>query len=94
MAKIVITSTTNGIKVVFNDYASVVNMKKGYWLKSHLKHLEQLDNNTFVEVTMTEEGDWPLSYDGEIGSFQVDTINGVAPTSNSDLYDKLEALFG
>ena len=34
---------------------------------------------------------WSVTFDG-VGGLQIDSINGVAPTSNSDLYDKLIAL--
>ena len=36
MAKTVITSTTNSIKVVFNDDSTLVGMDKGTWVKANI----------------------------------------------------------
>jgi len=91
MANIVITSTTNSINVEFNTYSSGVGMTKGAWNKTRITfQLEYADN--FVDVLVIGEPSWPISFDGSTGTLQIDSINGVAPTSNSDLYTKLIAL--
>ena len=87
MANIVITSTTNSIKVEFNDYSTILNMVKGTWGKSYLQSV--LLRTDGVLVDLLAQPDWLVSFDGSVGTFQIDTIDGVAPTSNSDLYDKL-----
>jgi hypothetical protein len=46
-----------------------------------------------VNVFLIEQGLlFTISFDGSTGTMQVDSVDGVAPTSNSDLYDKLIAL--
>lgn len=91
MANIVVTSTTNSIKVDFGVYSSSLGFSKGVWRKEkvrfNLKH-----SSTYVDVLVDGEPDFAVTYDGSTGTLQIDSINGVAPTSNSDLYDKLIAL--
>lgn len=90
MAKIVITSTTNSIRAIFNDYAIQLDMEKGSWNKSHVNNI--VLKSSLVLVNIKNESDWLVSFDGAAGTYKIDTINGGAPTSNSDLYDKLNAL--
>lgn len=45
------------------------------------------DNGNLLDVTVAS-----FSYIPTTNCFIVDSIDGVAPTSNSDLYDKLIAL--
>lgn len=91
MANIVITSTTNSIKVVFNTYASVTIPEKEAWHKP-TTHFKLMFGNAYVKATEDNESDYDLSWNGSTGTLQVDSVDGVAPTSNSDLYDKLIAL--
>ena len=91
MANIVVTSSTNSIKVVFNTYASAIGIEKGSWSKDYIR-FNLKASNAFVEALIHGETGWAVSFDGSTGTFQVDSIDGVAPTSNSDLYDKLIAL--
>lgn len=90
MANIVVTSTTDSILVVFNIYATPLNIIKGCWNKGYINSF--LLRNDGVIVDIENQADWLVSFDGSGGTFQIDSINGVAPTSNSDLYDKLNAL--
>lgn len=90
MAKIVITSTTNSIEVVFNDYSTALGMTDGTWNKNHVKNF--LRRPTSVVATIGGEVEWLLTFDGAVGTFQVDTVDGVAPTDDDDLYTKLIAM--
>jgi hypothetical protein len=91
MANLVITSTTNSIKVDFGVLATSANMKKGVWNKNRITfELALLDAH--VNVLVIGEPSWGVSFDGSSGTLQIDSIDGVSPTSNSDLYDKLIAL--
>lgn len=90
MANIVIVSTTNSIKVNFNDYSTMLGMTDGTWRKDHLVSIIKMTNNIAIDIQ--GQPDWSITHDGSNGTFQVDSIDGVAPTSNSDLYDKLIAL--
>lgn len=89
MANIVITSTTNSIKFVFNVEAN--QWSKECWHKASA-HFYLEDGNAFVEAREDNGTSIALSFDGAGNTKQVDSIDGVAPTSNSDLYDKLIAL--
>lgn len=91
MANIVITSTTNLVIVNWGDYASL--FKKESWHKSSL-HLFLQASENYVECREDNGTAVCLSYSTTTNSFTVDSINGAAPTSNSDLFDKLVTLLG
>jgi len=89
MANIVITSSTNLIKVDWGTYAT--KYSKEIWHKSSL-HLFLNNGNNYVEASEDNGTGTTLSYSATTNCFIVDSVDGVAPTSNSDLYDKLVAL--
>jgi hypothetical protein len=91
MANLVVTSTTNSIKVDFGVLATAANMKKGVWNKSRITFQLAL-SDTHVDVLVIGEPSWGVSFDGSSSTLQIDSVDGVSPTSNSDLYDKLIAL--
>lgn len=91
MANVVITSTTNTILFVFNTYANDIHPEKACWHKSSA-HFSLTNNDVFVKATEDNGQDLDLTFDGANGSMQVDSVDGVAPTSNADLYTKLTAL--
>lgn len=92
MANIVITSTTNSIKIVFNTYTSnTLIPEKSCWHKSST-YFTLCNGSSCVAASEDNGMDIDLSWNGSTGTMQVDSVDGVAPTSNSDLYDKLIAL--
>jgi phage tail tube protein FII len=91
MANLVVTSTTNSIKVDFGVLGVIPNPKKGTWKKDKVENIKLEISDTYVRVTTIGEPEWQLSWNGT-NVLQVDSIDGVAPISNSDLYDKLIAL--
>lgn len=91
MANIIITSTTNSIKVDFGALGLNPLPKKGTWAKSKIISISLTPSDAFVKASILGEQEWQLSWDGTNG-MQIDSVNAVAPTSNSDLYDKLIAL--
>lgn len=92
MPNTVITSTTNSIKVVFNDDSSKVGFDKGAWAKSSVRAFKLHSNHISAE-TSDAVGRWIMD-DGtnSIGALIIDTVDGVSPSGLSDLYDKLVAL--
>lgn len=87
MANIAITSTNNLIKVSFGDYyPSAIETSQGSWRKDKLTSIKY---DSVVEVDIRGEKVWLVSYDGAGGSFQIDSVNGVAPTDNNHLYTLL-----
>lgn len=91
MANLVITSTTNSISVDFGVLGVAPYPKKGTWNKNEIVQISLQPSDTFVKVINIGDPEWQVSYDGNNG-LQVDSVAGVAPTSNSDLYTKLVAL--
>jgi len=91
MANIVVTSTTNTIAVDFGVYAGVQGLptKKTY-KKSEVLSVSQASDQ--VNVYSIGDPQWNLAYTATTNCFIVDTVAGVAPTSNADLYDKIIAL--
>lgn len=87
MANIVVTSSTNYIKAVFNDMSASVGVDTGYWAKSHIEKVVLREDGA-VEVVEGSSRVWVLDTAGTLGAI-VDTVDGVAPSSNSDLMDKL-----
>lgn len=88
MANVVITSTTNTIRVEWNTLATL--WAKETWHKASV-HFFLEKTGLFVEAREDNGTSTALSFDGN-GSMQVDSIDGNVPTSNSDLYDKLTLL--
>jgi hypothetical protein len=100
MANLVITSTTNCIAMDFGVYVGLegpfgVTQSKATIPKSVIFGVTLAPSSTHVIVSYVGSAALSfLSFNGTAGTRQVDTVNGVAPTSNSDLYDKLSALLG
>jgi len=92
MANIVVTSTTNAVKVDFGDYAAAVGRKCGTWNKKHIVNFGLQDDDSMVIAHTLEEPKWTLSYTNGTSAMIVDTVDGVAPTDNEDLHNKLSAL--
>lgn len=93
MANLVITSTTNTVSVEFNDYTTSSGIKKGIWHKERII-FQLMPSDAFVKVLVLNEASWSVSFNGSTGTLQIDTVDTVAPVSNSDLYIKLVALLG
>lgn len=90
MANITIVSTTNSINVNFGDYGGVeLQSLEGCWRKEIISFEKRSD---YVIARVRGEKDWLVSYNGVDGTFQIDSIDTVAPTTNDDLYTKLIAL--
>jgi hypothetical protein len=98
MANIVMTSTTNTIKCDNGVYSGLsgalgIIQKKATFRKDEIFRISLDPNENFVEFQFKSKLNYfILTYNGSSGTLQVDSIDGVAPTSNSDLYDKLIAL--
>ena len=86
MANLVITTTADSIKVNFNDLSG--DYTEATWAKDQV--LSILKYPTYVVVKMKNDQRWLCSFDAT--KMEIDTIDAVAPTSNTDLYTKLTAL--
>jgi hypothetical protein len=102
MANIVITTKgTSGIYVDFGDYdgATVGNIKISSPVGFNAKNLEKIEPYGIgVRVVMSglrEGATWHVTHDSDyVGSdyFIIDSIDGLAPTGQTDLISKLTAL--
>ena len=98
MANIVVTKTGNSLIVAFNDYSSAVEADKRSYDCRDVVEIELSEGASGVIVMMRDAHKverWFLTYDsGYVGTekFIIDSIEGAAPTSESDLFDKLNAL--
>ena len=97
MANVVIVSTGNYIDVDFGIYAvsNSVDGRKATYKKDDISIIWLEKDDSFIDLKMKDAITtdlWRLSFDGVEGSFMIDSIDGVAPTDNIDLYNKLNAL--
>jgi hypothetical protein len=97
MAYITITTTEKSIIVDFGVYSNLsdVDGKKGSYKRGDISIISLEEDETYIIVRMKDvitRNDWPLSFDGYTGTFKVDTIDGIAPTSNGDLFNKIDAI--
>lgn len=90
MANIVITTTTNSVKVDFGVYASDLSISEGTWNKDEVGSITLNDNHVYMQMKGGVE--WALNYDIQSKGFIVDSIDGTAPTNLADLYAKLIAM--
>jgi len=91
MPNLVITSDVNRVYIAFNDYSTQAGMPSGNWQKSTVTTSLNTGNiDVFFIITL--EQNWRFSYNGSVGSMQVDSVDGVAPISNVDLKTKLDAI--
>lgn len=93
MANLVVTSTTSCILVAFNSLGTYSNMIKGIWQKQDIS-FERDISDEFVSVYVKDRDPWQVTYNSSNMGLQIDSINASAPTSNSDLFDKLSTLVG
>ena len=92
MANIVITTTADQIEIVSNDLAIPSGSSKAVHRRENLESISMSPDESAVYVRLRSFGEAPVSHDGSNGTLQIDTIDGAAPTSMNDLYDKLKAL--
>ena len=92
MANVVITSTTNSIKVDLGVYAAAFGYSKVTISKDKLIDIKLQSDDNFVEAVVIDEGKWTVSFNAVTNALVVDSVDAVAPTSNDDLYTKLIAL--
>lgn len=97
MANLVITSKTKSILVDFGDFANLedVDGRKATYKRDDISVVWMEKDDAFVNVKMKDSvttTHWKVSYNGDAGVFIIDSIDGVVPTDNDDLFDKIDAL--
>jgi hypothetical protein len=91
MANITVTKVGDSINIDLGVYAVVVDTEKATYQKNSI-FLALNAANTFISVYINNRPAWTVSWDIVAGSFCIDSVEGVAPTSNLDLFNKLAAL--
>lgn len=100
MANIVITKSGNSIIVDFGVYQGSpdVDGRKASYKHEDISIVWIAKDDSKITVKMKDAIttiEWPLTYDSTYSGnelFIVDSVDGVAPTSNEDLFDKITAL--
>jgi len=97
MANITISKSGNSVIVDFGDYVVSDNVdgRKASYKVEHISIVWIEKDDSIVHVKMEDAitvRDWSLSYTTTTGAFIVDTIDGIAPTDNVDLFNKITAL--
>lgn len=94
MAKLVITSTPSNIEVQLNDYAVSYSAKAVSIPKTQIQYVSQSPSDTFCTFVSAFFNTEIFVYIATADYLIVDSIDGVAPTSNQDLYNKLKVAIG
>jgi len=100
MANISVTKSGNSIIVDFGDYVNSdkIDYSKTSYLLADLVQISLVKDGSHIELKMKDAHirlRWLLTYDSTYSGtefFIVDTVEGVSPTSESDLFDKLTSL--
>lgn len=75
MANIVVTSTTNSIKVDFGVLDSVTQISKGVWRKEDVSFFLK-PSTAFVMVKVHNDTPFAVSWDGSSDTLQIDSVGG------------------
>ena len=88
MANLIVTTSTSNFLVDFGVYSGLVGYKKGSFQKANVA-FQLMQDESFVRVENTQGESWAVSFNSIDEALVVDLVDGIAPTSNSDLFDKL-----
>ena len=91
MANLVVTSTATKIKVDFGAYSTTVGYNYAYFSRNSLSAVKSDTASSAVLVECNNEK-FMCAYATSGNALIVDSVDGVAPTSNVDLCDKIAAL--
>lgn len=89
MANLVITTSRHRIKFDFGVRA--VNEKKTIYNKSLVSKISLESDESCVSIYNNVGACINVSYNGSAGTTQIDSVDGTAPVSNSNLFDLLSA---
>lgn len=92
MANLVITSTAAAVLFdtgVYSALPALNGLQKSMWNK---RYFSLRLYPTFVQVSILGNPSWAIADVTTTNAYTVDSIDGVAPTSLSDLYDKFAVI--
>jgi len=90
---IYLTSSTRGLLFVMNDYTSILGFSKFFRVTETVQNV--VLKSTWIEYSTNDGKTFAISYIFDAlqpNILKVESVNGVAPTSVSDLFDKLYAI--
>lgn len=91
MANIVITTTANKVYVDFGIYSTaMIGATKGSYNRSKIAYC--LNFTTYIVMYVDGIGEFQLTHDGSVGTMQIDSVDGVTPSSVANLYDLLKVI--
>ena len=91
MANVIITSSANIIIVDFGVYFNAVGYKKATFQKKSIS-FQLTDDELFVRAEDASGNHWAVSYNIYGESLVIDSVDGIAPTDNENLFDLLTDL--
>jgi len=93
MANIVITTVgNNGVYVDFGVYASADRLSPQGFNANTIQHIAPSSTGVVVKTVGRDSETWYVTHTALTSYLIIDTIDGVAPTSQADLISKLTAI--
>jgi hypothetical protein len=92
MPSITITSDSIQVHVDFNGYAATVDYNDASFRRKDISVVDLAEDNLFVRVKMANGEKFDISFDNTVGALTVGTVDAIAPTSNEDLRNKINAI--
>lgn len=89
MANLVVTSTANSILVVCNDLSEKIGATQGVWQKKDVRFTQL---GSWINVAILGAPTFLVCKGAVEGALQVDSVDGVAPTTTEHLFSLLAAL--
>ncbi len=93
MPNVTITGHQESISVDFGDLFAAVKTKRSRWRKDALIACFITDTDAVVIRTVYKQ-DFVFSHNGALGTLRVDTVDGVAPTTATHLFDLITSNIG
>jgi hypothetical protein len=90
MIGIELTSSTRGLLFIMNDYTPILGFSKFFRVTDTVQNVAL--KSTWIEYNTTDGKTFAVSYiydSAQPNILKVESVNGVTPTSLSDLFDKL-----
>jgi hypothetical protein len=92
MANLVITSTASTVVVDFGIYARFSNIKKASFRRDEISEIIECNGGVHITIEMLDGNSFDVSFNKAGKAMIVDTIDGVTPTDNDNLFDILHLL--
>jgi len=100
MAKVTVVKSGNSVRINFNDYGSLANINSKYrsFDVRDIVEIEMPYDESHIHVVMRDAHEirqWDITWDSTYAGsdyFIIDSVDAAPPTSQADLFDKLEAL--